>query len=63
VLITVEMNAAHAMANSRVRTGRVSRARRILRDDARPESAMKISNNIRNVFELPLLFHVLTIVL
>jgi hypothetical protein len=63
VLITVEMNAAHAMANSRARTGSVALARRMLRDDARPEGAMKISNNIRNVFELPLLFHVLTIVL
>ncbi|MFA6444542.1 MAG: MAPEG family protein, partial [Sterolibacterium sp.] len=41
----------------------VDTARRALHDDAWPESVMKINNNIRNQFELPILFYVLTIVL
>lgn len=46
-----------------VRAGEVDHARRALHDDAWPEYVQKINNNIRNQFELPVLFYVLVIAL
>ncbi len=46
-----------------MRTGEVDMARRALHDDAWPDSVMKINNNIRNQFELPVLFYVLCVAL
>ena len=43
--------------------GDVDLSRRALHEDAWPESVQKINNNIRNQFETPLLFYVLTILL
>jgi hypothetical protein len=37
--------------------------RRALHDDAWPDSVIKINNNIRNQFEVPVLFYVLTLLL
>ena len=42
-----------------LRANDVDRARLPLHDDAWPESVMKINNNIRNQFEVPVLFYVL----
>ena len=46
-----------------MKAGEVDMARRALHDDAWPESVMKINNNIRNQFEVPVLFYVLIILL
>ena len=46
-----------------MRAGEVDMARRALFDDAWPESVMKINNNIRNQFEVPVLFYVLAFAL
>jgi len=46
-----------------MKAGEVDMARRALYEDAWPESVMKINNNIRNQFELPVLFYVIAIVL
>ena len=42
--------------------GLVDEGRRALHDDAWPDSVIKINNNIRNQFELPVLFYVLVVV-
>lgn len=64
VLLTMILYGALAVAKARAtRSGLVDTARRGLHADAWPESVMKINNNIRNQFELPVLFYVLTIVL
>jgi len=42
-----------------MKAAEVDMARRALFDDAWPESVMKINNNIRNQFEVPVLFYVL----
>ena len=42
-----------------MRAGTVDMARRALHDDAWPDDVMQINNNIRNQFELPVLFYVL----
>jgi hypothetical protein len=41
-----------------LRAGRVNLERRALHEDAWPESVLQINNNIRNQFELPVLFYV-----
>jgi hypothetical protein len=46
-----------------MRAGKVDMARRALHDDAWPDDVMQINNNIRNQFELPVLFYVLSLVL
>lgn len=46
-----------------LRAGRVNRDRLPLHDDAWPESVLQVNNNIRNQFELPVLFYVLCVVL
>ena len=43
--------------------GRVDRTRVALRDDAWPDYVIQVNNNIRNQFELPVLFYVLATVL
>ena len=43
--------------------GQVNEQRRALHDDAWPEHVLQINNNIRNQFELPTLFYVLSLVL
>jgi len=64
VLLTLGVYASLARAKAKaLRAGEVDEARRALHDDAWPESVLKINNNIRNQFELPVLFYVLVIVL
>lgn len=64
VLLTMVLYAALAVAKARAaKDGLVDVERRALHDDAWPESVMKINNNIRNQFEVPVLFYVLTIML
>jgi hypothetical protein len=46
-----------------LRAGRVNRERLPLHEDAWPESVLQINNNIRNQFELPVLFYVLCVAL
>ena len=46
-----------------MRAGLVNMDRRALHDDAWPESVLQINNNIRNQFELPVLFYVICVVL
>lgn len=43
--------------------GTVDLNRRALHDDAWPETVRQVNNNIRNQFELPVLFYVLTLML
>ena len=40
--------------------GRVDRVRIALRDDAWPDYVIQVNNNIRNQFELPVLFYAVT---
>lgn len=42
-----------------IKAGECNQARRPLYDDAFPEYVLKINNNLRNQFELPVLFYVL----
>lgn len=42
-----------------LRAGKVDKARLALHDDAWPDDVKQINNNIRNQFELPVLFYVL----
>jgi hypothetical protein len=46
-----------------MRAGLVDMDRRALHEDAWPESVLQINNNIRNQFELPVLFYVICVVL
>lgn len=39
------------------RAGRVNRERWTLHEDAWPESVLKVNNNLRNQFEMPVLFY------
>jgi hypothetical protein len=41
-----------------IKSGECDQARRALYDDAWPEYVIKINNNLRNQFELPVLFYV-----
>ena len=64
VLLTIVVYGALAVAKTKaVKGGLVDPARRGLHDDAWPDSVLQINNNIRNQFEVPVLFYVLTIVL
>jgi hypothetical protein len=58
--VYVTLNVAKARA---LRRGEVDLARRGLHDDAWPDSVNKINNNIRNQFEVPVLFYVLSFML
>ena len=64
ILLTILVYSALAVAKSRaLKSGVVHPARRGLHDDAWPDSVLQINNNIRNQFEVPVLFYVLTIIL
>ena len=64
VFLTMVMYGALTIAKAKaVKSGLVNADRRALHDDAWPESVMKINNNIRNQFEVPVLFYVLAILL
>lgn len=64
VLLTLCVYVALNVAKSRAaRNGQVNEARRGLHDDAWPDSVTKINNNIRNQFEVPVLFYVLAFAL
>ena len=54
--VYVQLNFAKLRA---LRRGEVDLARRALHDDAWPDGVIKINNNIRNQFEVPVLFYVL----
>jgi len=43
-----------------MKAGEVDMSRRALHEDAWPESVLQINNNIRNQFELPVLFYVMS---
>jgi hypothetical protein len=60
MVVYVLLNVAKAGA---LRRGEVDLARRGLHDDAWPDSVCKINNNIRNQFEVPVLFYVLSFAL
>ena len=55
--------ALQAAKNKAVKAGEVNEERRALYDDAWPVSVQQINNNIRNQFEIPVLFYVLCVVL
>jgi hypothetical protein len=64
ILLTLVVFVALGVAKGRaLKTGAVDEKRRALFEDAWPESVIKINNNIRNQFQLPVLFYVLAIVL
>ena len=64
ILLTIIVYGALAVAKARaLKRSVVDPARRGLHDDAWPDSVLQINNNIRNQFEVPVLFYVLTIVL
>ena len=64
VILTIFVYGTLALAKAKaMKGGLVDLDRRALHDDAWPESVMKINNNIRNQFEVPVLFYVLTILL
>lgn len=49
--------------NRAARAGEVNEARRALDDDAWPDYVRQANNNVRNQFELPVLFYFLTLLL
>lgn len=49
--------------NRASRNGEVDEARRALDDDAWPDYVRQVNNNVRNQFELPVLFYFLTLLL
>ncbi len=64
VLLTLTLYVRLAVAKGQaVRQGRVDEERRALHADAWPENVVAINNNIRNQFEVPVLFYVLILVL
>ncbi len=64
MLLTVAMFFALAVAKSQaIKAGTVDRARSPLHENAWPVSVQKINNNIRNQFQLPVLFYVLAVIL
>ncbi|MEZ5462107.1 MAPEG family protein [Dokdonella sp.] len=64
VLLTVIVYVGLAVAKARaLKHGQVDPVRRALHADAWPESVQKINNNIRNQFEVPVLFYALVLML
>jgi hypothetical protein len=58
VLLTLAVYILLSLAKARaVKLGQVDMTRRALHDDAWPDEVRKINNNIRNQFELPILFY------
>jgi hypothetical protein len=60
LIVYIMLNAAKMQAWKR---GEVDAARRGLHDDAWPDNVIRINNNIRNQFETPVLFYVLSFML
>ncbi|MCA9628892.1 MAG: MAPEG family protein [Myxococcales bacterium] len=61
VLLTIVMYIRLVGAKKRaVAAGEVDEARRALHDDAWPDYVLQINNNIRNQFEVPVLFYVVS---
>jgi len=64
VALTLGLYIHLGLAKSRAtQQGMVDESRRALHDDAWPDSVMQVNNCIRNQFEVPVLFYVLTFVL
>ncbi len=64
ILLTLAVFVALKSAKGRaLATGEVDQERRAIYEDAWPESVIRINNNIRNQFQLPVLFYVLVMVL
>lgn len=64
ILLTILLFISLAIAKSRAaKAGLVNLERRALHADAWPENVIKINNNIRNQFEVPVLFYVITIII
>lgn len=64
IVLTLAVYFALTMAKQRaVADGEVDQSRRALHDDAWPDYVQKINNNLRNQFESPLLFYVLSLML
>jgi hypothetical protein len=64
ILLVLLIYGALQIAKGRaVRAGLVDQARRALDEDAWPDFVRQINNNIRNQFELPVLFLVLALIL
>ena len=64
VLLTIGMYIRLAGAKKRaIAANEVDESRRALHDDAWPDYVMQINNNIRNQFEVPVLFYVLVFAL
>ena len=64
VFLTIIVYVALAVAKARAsKQGLVVLERRALHADAWPENVQKINNNIRNQFEVPVLFAILVVVL
>jgi hypothetical protein len=68
VLMQVLLTLVLYMALQRVKTraaraGEVDESRRGLHDDAWPDYVQQVNNNIRNQFEVPVLFYVLCLML
>lgn len=64
VFLAFVLYVALAMTKARAsRAGLVDLQRRALHADAWPENVQKINNNIRNQFEVPVLFYILVVVL
>jgi hypothetical protein len=64
IFLTMVVYITLAVAKSRAaKRGEVDRQRAALYADAWPDSVQKINNNIRNQFEVPVLFYVLCFVL
>lgn len=60
LIVYLRLNSAKRAA---VRRGEVDETRRALDEDAWPDSVRKINNNIRNQFELPVLFYTMVLTL
>ena len=64
ILLTMLVFIGLAVAKSiAAKSGEVNEERRALYDDAWHESVIKFNKNIRNQFELPVLFYILCIIL
>ena len=64
VLLTMVCYIGLTVAKAKaIKNNEVDDARRGLYDDAWPESVIKFNNNIRNQFEVPVLFYVLCFVM
>ena len=64
VLLTLILYVALVVVKSRAaKAGLVNLERRALHADAWPDNVQQINNNIRNQFEVPILFYVITLIL